>query len=117
MRTSLAWGSQSLELEIPEANLLEGHRAAVVPNLATPALAMRDALEHPLDYPALRLALTPDDHVAIVVDEGIPHLAELLVPLLEHVRRAHVQAEAITLVCLPPSTGQPWLDELPDEFQ
>ena len=78
---------------------------------------MRDALEHPLDYPALRLALTPDDHVAIAVDEGIPHLGQLLVVLLEHLQQACVQADAITLICAPPSTNQPWLDELPDEFQ
>jgi nickel-dependent lactate racemase len=117
MRASIPWGRQSLDLEIHERNLVPGLRAPVAPNLADPAQAMRDALEHPLDYPALRLALTPDDLVAIVVDEGIPHLARLLVPLLEHIRQAHVPPDAITLVCSPPSSGQAWLDELPDEFQ
>jgi nickel-dependent lactate racemase len=117
MRAAVAWGQQTLELEIREGNLVPAMRAAIAPDLADPAGAMRDALEHPLDYPALRLALTPDDHVAIVVDETVPHLGRLLVPLLEHVQSAHVQPEAITLICSPPSSGQPWLDELPDEFQ
>jgi nickel-dependent lactate racemase len=117
MRAGVAWGQQTLELEIREGNLVPAVRAAIAPDLADPAQAMRDALERPVDYPALRLALTPDDHVAVVVDETVTHLARLLVPLLEHIHSAHVQPEAITLVCSPPSSGQPWLDELPDEFQ
>lgn len=117
MRVNLAYGSSSVDLEIRDANLLAGRRAAIVPDLTDPAQAMREALEHPLDYPALRLALTPDDHVAIAIDEGIPGLVQMLLPLLEHIRQANVQPEAITLICPPPSSGQPWLDELPDEFQ
>src|ERR1039457_2355436 len=117
MHASIAWGQQSLDLEINENQLLTGQRAPIAANLADPALTLQHALEHPLDYPALRLAMTPDDHVAIVVDEGIPHLGRLLVPLLEHIRQAHVQADAITLVCSPPASGQAWLDELPDGFR
>ena len=117
MRASIAWAEQSLDLEIREQNLVSGLRAPIASNLADPVQNLRDALEHPLDYPSLRLALTPDDHIAVAVDEGIPHLARMLVPLLEHVRQAHVQPDAITLICTPPSSGQPWLDELPDDFQ
>ncbi len=117
MRVSLPWGQHSLDLEIRETNLLAGRRADVAANLVDPAQALRDAVEHPLDYPALRLALTPDDHVGIVVDEGIADLVPLLVALLEHIQQARVQPEAITVICPPPSTGQPWLDELPDAFQ
>jgi nickel-dependent lactate racemase len=117
MRAGIAWGRQTLELDIDERNLLAGARAEIAPNLSDLAQAMRDALEQPLDYPALRRALIPDDRVAVFVDEGIPQLAQILVPLLEHIRQANVQAEAITLICAPPSTGQPWLDDLPDEFQ
>ncbi len=117
MRAGIAWGRQTLDLDIDERNLLAGARAELAPNLTDPVQSMRDALEHPLDYPALRRALIPDDHVAVFVDEGIPQLAQLLVPLLEHIRQANVQADAITLICAPPSTGQPWLDDLPDEFQ
>jgi nickel-dependent lactate racemase len=106
-----------LDLEIRDANLLAARRDALSPNLADASQAMREALEHPIDYPPLRLGVTPDDHVAIVIDEGIPRLTELLVALLEHLQQAHIQPDAMTLVCPPPSTGQPWLDELPDAFQ
>ena len=50
--------------------------------LADPTAAVRAALDAPLHYPPLRRALTPDDHVAVLVDEDLPHLARLLVPLL-----------------------------------
>jgi nickel-dependent lactate racemase len=117
MRASIDWGRESIELEIPDANLIPGRRAETAPNIADFSQAVQQALENPLDYPPLRRALTPDDRVAIVVDEGIPHLPELLVPLLEHIVQANVRPEAISLVCGSPSTGQPWLEELPDAFQ
>ncbi len=117
MRAGIAWGKQTLELEIDERNLCPLERSAIAPNLGDPLAAMREALEHPFDYPALRLALTPDDQIAIAVDEGIPQVGRLLTPLLEHVVQAHVKPDAITLICSPPSSGQPWLDDLPDEFQ
>jgi nickel-dependent lactate racemase len=41
----------------------------------------------------------------------------LLIVLLEHLRGANIQPDAITLLCMPPSSGQSWLDDLPDEFQ
>ncbi len=68
-------------------------------------------------FPRLRRALTPDDHIAIVVDEELPRLAELLVPLLEHVHSAGVAPESMTLLCPPSSSRQAWIEDLPDAFQ
>ena len=121
MRIGIAWGRQHTELEVAETQLAATQRALASPPLLDPVQAMSDALERPLDYPALWRALTPDDQVAIVVDEQIPQIARLLIALLTHVRKAGVQPEAITLLCLPSSapakTQQSWLDDLPDEFQ
>lgn len=117
MRAGIAWGQSTLELDIDDANLVAVQRAAITPNLPDPVAALAEALDHPLDYPALRLALTPDDHVAIAVDEGIPNLGQLLTPLLAHLGQAHVPPEAITIVCPPGSTNQPWLDDLSDDYQ
>src|SRR4051812_32572077 len=99
MRVGIDWGRERLELDVSEEQLVAVQRAPIAPNLDDPVQAFREALEHPLDYPALRLALTPEDHVAIAVDEGVPRLGQLLPPLLEHIRQAHVQPEAITIVC------------------
>ena len=85
--------------------------------MADPVAAVRAALEQPHGYPALRRALTADDHVAIILDESLPRLVELLEPILEHVRDADVAPEAITLLCPSSSSQQAWIDDLPDEFQ
>jgi nickel-dependent lactate racemase len=116
MRIEVAFGREHLALEVQESRLVGIKRQPVAPPLADPAEAVRAALENPLGFPALRRALTPDDHVAIVLDEHLPRLAELLTPLLEHVVGAHVLPEAITLLC-PSASRQDWLDDLPDAFQ
>src|SRR5262249_17754657 len=79
--------------------------------------ALVNALESPLDFPPLRRALTPDDHITIVVDERLPQLTLLLIPLLGYLQNAGISPEAVTLLCLASSTGQAWLEDLPDAFQ
>jgi nickel-dependent lactate racemase len=116
MRISLDYGRDRLELEIGEGNLL-GSLSDRAADLADPAAAVRAALEAPHGFPPLRRALTPDDHVTIVIDERLPRLADLLIPLLEHVSSAGVAPEAITLLCPPTSSRQPWLEELPEAFE
>src|SRR5437016_1082842 len=101
MRVALDYGRDRLELEVPEKKVVAVRREPVAPPLADPAVAVRAALETPHDFPALRRALTPDDHVAIVVDERLPRLAQLLSPILEHLSQAHIGPEAITLLCAP----------------
>ena len=103
MRVAMAWGRQHLELDVAAENVVAARRAQPSPALADPAAALRQALDEPFDFPALRRALTPDDHVVVFVDERVPQLVSLLVPILEHIRSAGVAAEAITLLCLPPS--------------
>ncbi len=110
-------GRESLTLEIPTDQLIRLDRPACPPPLAEPVQAVRDALESPIRYPALRRALTPDDHVAVVVDEHLPRVGELVTAVLEHIAEAGVAPAAITLLCPPTSSKQPWLEELPDAFQ
>ncbi len=117
MRLKLPWAGHEWDIEIPDPNVVRTQRDSEAPAIADVAAAVRQALESPYHFPALRLALTPDDHVAIAVDEHLPRLPELLVPLLEHISSAGVSAEAITLVCQAPSTGQAWAMDLPDEYQ
>ena len=116
MRTDIAYGLAHLELDIEDARVVPARRQPHGPPLADPVAAVAAALEEPLGFPALRRALTPDDHVAVVVDEQVPMLPRLLTPILAHLTRADVRPEAITLLC-PSSSSQAWVDELPDEFQ
>src|SRR5437660_12541387 len=117
MRIDIAYGREQLALEVADRAVVHVRRAAAAAALADVPAAVTAAVETPLGFPALRRALTPDDHVAVVVDESLPHLATLLTPVLAHLTAAHVTPEAITLVCAPSTTGQPWLEDLPDEYE
>jgi nickel-dependent lactate racemase len=117
MRIGIEFGRERLEVEVPQGGRIEVRGPLPAPPLPDPAAAVRDALENPLGFPALRRALTPDDHVVIVLDERLPGLAKLLTPLLEHVGQAGVSPETITLLSPPTAAAHGWLDELPDVFQ
>jgi nickel-dependent lactate racemase len=117
MRLQLPWSGHHWDIEVPEQNLVRTERGPAAPAVTDLSAAVRQALETPFHFPALRRALTPEDHIAIAVDEHLPRLPEILVPLLEHISSAGVKPEAITLVCQPPSTGQAWALDLPDEYQ
>lgn len=114
MRIGIDYGRQRLELDVDK--LVNVHRAPLAPALADVPAAVRDALENPFHYPALRRALTPDDHLALVIDESLPRLERFLIPILEHLVQAQIAPEAITIVC-PNESSQPWVDELPDQFE
>jgi nickel-dependent lactate racemase len=116
MRIQIAYGLEHVADEVPENQVVRLRRQPPAPALEDPAAAVRAALESPRGFPALRRALTPDDHVAVVVDERLPHLPELVVPILEHIMGAGVAAKAITLVCPPAEGVSGWRDELPVAF-
>jgi nickel-dependent lactate racemase len=114
---SLEFGRSRLTLDVRPDRLIPLQRAATPPALADPAVAVAEALEQPLQYPALRRAITPDDHVTIVVDENMPRLRELVTPILEHVTGAGVSPDRVTLLCPPGPNRQTWIDDLPDAFE
>jgi nickel-dependent lactate racemase len=115
MRVAVDCGHERLEFEVAGENLIAS-RPPPAP-LPGPGAAVRAALESPHAYPPLRRALTPGDRVTVVVDERLPQPARLLVPVLEHITAAGVAPEALTLLCAPSASRQPWLEELPDEFE
>jgi len=111
------YGRERLEVEVQGSQLISVRRQPTAAPLADPVATVRASLESPLGFPALRLALTPDDHVVIVVDEQVPRLGELLTAVLEHVRQAGVAAEAITLLCPPSASRQTWIEDLPEALE
>jgi nickel-dependent lactate racemase len=115
MRLTIPHGRGRIEIDLTDGQHAGsyGGRAA----LADPAAAVRAALEAPLHYPALRRALTPEDRIAVLVDEELPGLADLLVPLLDHILTAGVSPEAITLLCPPGPPSQDWVEQLPERHE
>src|SRR5947209_8170012 len=114
VKVAIEFGRDRLTVEVASERLVPLSRPVAPAPLADPVRAVRDALESPLRYPALRRALTPDDHVTVVVDEHLPRLPQLVTAVLEHVVAAGVEPAAITLLCPPTASSQPWIEDLPD---
>ncbi len=83
---------------------------------ASPRELVAAALDAPWHFEPLRRALTPDDHIAIVLDERLPQLADMIAGILDHIDSAGIQADAVTLISPDPASPQKWIDDLPDEF-
>jgi nickel-dependent lactate racemase len=109
-------GPDQLELDIADTQLVRIARQPPAPPLADVDAAVRQALEAPFGFPALRRALTPDDHITIVVDETLADVPQLLAPILEYLVAAHITPDAITLVCQTVG-AHPWVEQLPAAFQ
>src|SRR4051812_19326324 len=75
--------------------------------------AVVEALERPTRFEPLRRALTPDDRIALVVDESLPHLAELIAGVLEYLAGAGIPPAAVTAIS-PPGSSQDWVNDLPE---
>src|SRR6059058_3789108 len=114
MHVSIDFGRESLTVEVAAERLLALNRPAPPAAIADAAAAVRDAMEAPLRYPALRRALTPDDHVTVVVDERLPGLPQLITAVVDHIVSAGVSAEAVTLLCPPSPSRQEWVSDLPE---
>jgi nickel-dependent lactate racemase len=117
MQISLAYGRTRCVVEVDVERLIPLERADPPSPLDDPIQAVRDALETPLRFPALRCALTPDDHVAIVVDEHLPRLPEMIAAVVEHIVSTGVAPSAISLVCPPSTFRQTWLEDLPEAVE
>jgi nickel-dependent lactate racemase len=115
MRLAIPHGRGRLELDLAAGQHAGTYGGPAA--LADPSVAVRDALETPLHYPPLRRALTPEDHVAVLIDEELPGLVGLLVPLLDHVMDAGVSPETITVLCPPGGGMQDWVEQLPERHE
>ena len=112
----LAVGRAAWRLTVPAAKRVP-FTVATPPTAGDPAALTARALEQPFGLAAtLGQAVTPDDRVAIVLDEGIPSVAAVLAEVLTHLRAAGVEPAAVTVVTPPGTANGAWLDDLPDEL-
>jgi nickel-dependent lactate racemase len=111
------YGRKRLELEIRDDALVGAHRRPHSSPIADLGAAVRQALEAPLGFPALNRALTPDDHVAIILDDELPHAIALLVPVLEHIAAARIGPDQITILRQFPFDTSEWPDGVPESLR
>jgi nickel-dependent lactate racemase len=117
MLVGIDYGNERVDLEVREKDLVKVRRSSPAPPLTQPAEVVRAALESPAGFPALRRALTPDDHVVVVLDEHCSRLPDLVIPVLQHVTEAGVTPQAISVLCPPLSSPLEWTGTLPRPFQ
>lgn len=108
-------GAQPWPVTVPPDKAVELRREPVCPPSGSPRELVRDALEKPFGFEPLRRALTPDDHITVVLDPTLPHVDVLLAEVFTHLGSAGIGPAAVT-VLTPPGASQSWIDDIPDEF-
>jgi hypothetical protein len=110
MRVNFAFAQEQLEFDIAAEQLVQPKRQTPTPARADWQSMLVQALEQPVGFPALRLALTPNDHLALVADHRLPHFVELLASVLAYLGQ-NMANLAVTLV-LPPEAPAELLCEI-----
>src|SRR5438132_7837423 len=98
MQVLLRYGNVEFDAHVEADRHIEAKRPHIPQRHSVPSELVRTAVDAPNGFPPLRQALTPDDHVAIVVDSNLPDLEALLTPLAESVCSAGVAPGRITIV-------------------
>lgn len=118
----LAVGLEEWSFAVEPDRLVDLHRPPATLPTASPRQLVREALEHPFGFEPLRRALTPDDHITLVLDDRLPHAAEMIAAVIEHLRTAEIGPDCVTVLTPPrrfetdTPTEDRWVQELPDEF-
>jgi nickel-dependent lactate racemase len=107
-------GRSLWSLAVRDADLIPLPAADRAPT-RDPRAAVVEALDHPVRFEAFRRALTPDDRIALVVDESLPRLAELIAGVLEYLAGAGIPPSAVTAIS-PAGSAQHWINDLPDSM-
>lgn len=97
MAINLEIGEKPIALEVEPERLVTAYRACEPIASNEGATLFQRAFTIPTRFPALHLALTPDDVIAIVVDAW-RHVEGACNMLLEELRRAGVRADNVTFV-------------------
>jgi hypothetical protein len=103
MRVPIRYSLEQTEYDVADSNLVVPRSQPRTPPLVDIAQAVHACLETPHGFPALRKAITPDDHLAIVVDNGLPHLEEMLTTIVDYLVEAGIRSTAITLLYSSPT--------------
>jgi nickel-dependent lactate racemase len=112
MKTELHFGGQKFALQLPSDRHVSIKQPATTNAPRDLSRLLSERLNHPTAYPALKLALTPDDHIAIVLDPGLPQLESLLSGVMAHLAEGHIQPENVTLVVAYEPADPAWRERL-----
>ena len=118
-QVEIVYGRQQATLKVSEGRLVKPLRPCPGRAVANVSAAVRDALEHPLDFPPLRRAITPDDRIVVLVREDLAQLPVLLTAVLDYLKEAGIGRQQVTVLC--PDRGgaaaPPWQEQLPPRWR
>ncbi len=98
MPASLKYGaSASLEIDLPE-NALVANWTGPSSNGESAIAAATNAVQTPLDFPQLKQATVPGDHVVLALEPGVPQAAAVVAAIIPALLSGGVVAEDITVV-------------------
>jgi nickel-dependent lactate racemase len=112
MKTEIQFGGHTLSLQVPAAKQVSVRQPTAAIDRANLPRLLGERLSSPTGFPALKLAVTPDDHIAIVLDPGLPQIETLLTGVLDHLAEGGIQHENVTLVVASEPTDPSWRDRL-----
>jgi len=96
----LPYGTGTLRVRLPQANLTGVYAPSPPPACPDPAAEIARALAHPLDMPPLSEIVGPGENVAVLIDDHTRATpTALILPLvIEELRRGGVRDENITIL-------------------
>ena len=115
MEIKLHSGSLTLELNVPDETVVHGSEST-----ERRRDILSDALQHPLELPALHECVVPGDRVVLVLDPATPNPVNAVVQVWEQFQSAGGLELDATLLLPPDIHGDDWkafLDELPVHFR
>jgi hypothetical protein len=103
MRVSVDYQDQQIEFEVSTEALVGSWKGPSGLALEVVGDALRDALDHPLDFPALRQMMVPGDRVAIALDGSLTGVGPILFALKKSFDEAGVSTRDVTVAVTPES--------------
>jgi nickel-dependent lactate racemase len=121
MISNLKYGADaSLQIELPEEALVANCVAPAGMDDADTLTSTQRALQKPLDFPPLRQATVPGDHVVVALGPSVPQVADVVAAIVPELISGGASAEDITILCESTSSDTQGHDprlQLPDELR
>ncbi len=114
MKTEIQFGGHTVSLQMPPGKQLTVEQTVAAIDRAELPGNLGKCLNSPTGFPALNLAITPEDHIAIVLDPGLPQIETLLAGVLDHLAEGGVEQENVTIVVASEPSDPGWRDRLGD---
>jgi lactate racemase len=104
MRVSVDYQDEQIEFDVSTEALVGSWQGPSGLEPERVGDVLRDALEHPLDFPALRQMMVPGDRVAIALDGSLTGAQPILLALKKVFDEVGVSASDVTVVATPKSS-------------